>query len=392
MKTTRTLVILLFTLGAALIDLKLALLFATTSAIAVVAMPMVIKMMNRLHILDYPNSRTSHESPVPTCGGLGIFLGLVPVLGHVIYFSQSMDMIAISIATIALMATGVIDDIKELAPKPKFLIQFLAAGLVVYAGVRLQSLHGLFGIYYIEPMWQYTISLIIIIGVTNATNLMDGIDGLAGGIGFIISLSLGILLYSVGEMSFAMLGFGLAGSLLGFLYYNFNPAKIFMGDTGSLIVGFIIICLGIRLSLHDAVSFQGVVLERPTLLIIGMFILPVYDTLRIFLERMMKGVSPFSPDTNHIHHLLIKTGFNHARSSQILYAGQIGLLFTSFLLSLTELPSTTVLLILFAQTMILSEILTLVKLLRTAVKARGVNRILRMKASKNALLINNIKV
>lgn len=373
-------------------DLKLALLFATTSAIAVVVMPMVIKMMNRLHILDHPNSRTSHELPVPTCGGLGIFLGLVPVLGYVIYFSQSLDMISISLATIALMATGVIDDIKELAPKPKFLIQFIAAGAVVFAGVRLHSLHGLFGIYYIEPIWQYGISLIIIIGVTNATNLMDGIDGLAGGIGFIVSLSLGILLYSVGEMAFAMLGFGLAGSLLGFLYYNFNPAKIFMGDTGSLIVGFIIICLGIRLTMHDSVVFIGLLIERPTLLIIGMFILPVYDTLRIFIERIMNGSSPFRPDTNHMHHLLIKTGFNHARASQILYGGQISLLLVSILLSLTELPSTAVLLILFAQTMIMSEILTLVKLFRTAIKAKGINRILRMKAAKNVLLIDNVKV
>ena len=392
MKTTRIIIILLFTLIAGLIELKLALLFLTTSAIAVITMPLVIKMMNRLHILDHPNHRTSHELPVPTCGGIGVFMGLIPVLAYIIYFSQSYDMMAITLAVVTLMVTGVIDDISELPAKPKFIIQFLAAALVVNAGVRLHSLHGLFGIYYIAPVWQYVVSLFIIVGVTNATNLLDGIDGLAGGIGFIISMSLGVLLFSAGEMAFAMLGFGLAGSLLGFLYFNFNPAKIFMGDTGSLIVGFIIICLGIRLSLQDSVIINSLVIERPTLLIIGLFILPVYDTLRIFLERMLKGTSPFSPDTNHIHHLLIKTGFNHARSSQILYAGQVSILLTAILLSLTTLPSTVVLVILFAQTMLLSEILTIVRLVRTAIKAKGVDRILKVKATKNVLLIDNIKV
>lgn len=391
MKLSRLAILALASLAAGYFDQRLGLLVIVTGLTALLAMPLVIKLMNRLHILDHPNQRTSHELPVPTCGGLGVFLGMVPVLAFVVYFSRSLDMVCISLGLLALLTTGLIDDIKELAAKPKFLVQFLAAGLVVWAGVRIETLHGLFGIYELPYLAQFALSVFVIVGVTNATNLLDGIDGLAGGIGFIIAFTLGVLLFTAGEMAFAMLAFGMSGALLGFLYYNFKPAKIFMGDTGSLILGFTIIVLGIRLSNHHHLMFGEIMMDRLTIPLIGLFMLPVFDTLRIFLERMMNGNSPFLPDQNHIHHLLMKTGFDHARASQILYVAQLSLIASSVLLSFTSLSSTLLIIILFAQALIMSEILTISKLVRLAVKAKGVDRLLKMKAANNYLMVKNIK-
>jgi len=374
------------------LDIRLAFLVITSGLVALMAIPKVIETMNRLHILDHPNDRTSHEIPVPTCGGIGIFLGMLPLLAFSLFYSRSTDMLCIFLCTTALMTTGLIDDVKELSAKIKFAIQFIAASLIVGVGVQITDLHGLLGIGELPSIASQILSVILIVGVTNATNLLDGIDGLAGGIGLIISIVIGTLLYFAGDTTFAMLAFCLAGSLIGFLYYNFNPAKIFMGDTGSLIVGFLIICLGMRLSIYEFIGIHGHILGRPTLIIIGIFILPVFDTLRIFVERMLQGNSPFLPDQNHIHHLLIKTGFNHAMSSVVLYITQFILIMSSIVLSLTTISSTLVLAILLLQTLLLSEILTLVKLARLTVRARGMYRLLKIRTGTNYLLVTNIKV
>jgi UDP-N-acetylmuramyl pentapeptide phosphotransferase/UDP-N-acetylglucosamine-1-phosphate transferase len=155
------------------------------------------------------------------------------------------------------------------------------------------------------------------VGVTNAFNLIDGIDGLAGGLGFMSLVTLGFFLTMNGDINTALIAFALAGGILAFLYFNFNPAKIFMGDTGSLLLGFVTAVLCIRLiQVNDAVP--NPVLPHAPVFVLGIVLIPVFDTLRVFGTRIWKGHSPFTADRTHIHHLLTNQGFSHGFAAKLI--------------------------------------------------------------------------
>jgi UDP-N-acetylmuramyl pentapeptide phosphotransferase/UDP-N-acetylglucosamine-1-phosphate transferase len=206
------------------------------------------------------------------------------------------------------------DDVRDLSAKYKFFIQFALALLMALAGVRIESFHGLFGLYELATPAQYTFTIIAIVGITNAFNLIDGIDGLAGGLGFMSLTTLGIFLTMNGKTEVALIAFALAGAILAFLYFNFNPAKIFMGDTGSLVLGFTIAVLGIRLMQLNTLTS----LPHAPMFFLGIVFIPVFDTIRVFAIRIWKGRSPFVADKTHIHHLLTTTGFSHAFTTRLI--------------------------------------------------------------------------
>jgi UDP-N-acetylmuramyl pentapeptide phosphotransferase/UDP-N-acetylglucosamine-1-phosphate transferase len=164
---------------------------------------------------------------------------------------------------------------------------------------------------------QYLITVVTIVGITNAFNLIDGIDGLAGGLGFMSLVTLGIFLTISKDLNYAMIAFALAGALLGFLYFNFNPARIFMGDTGSLVLGFVIAVLCVQLMKVNSIHPLPVV---PNIYVftLGIVMIPVFDTLRVFGTRIWKGSSPFSADKTHIHHLITNKGFTHGFAARII--------------------------------------------------------------------------
>jgi UDP-GlcNAc:undecaprenyl-phosphate GlcNAc-1-phosphate transferase len=164
---------------------------------------------------------------------------------------------------------------------------------------------------------QYTFTLLAIVGITNAFNLIDGIDGLAGGLGFMSLVTLGLFLTMSGDNNTALIAFALAGAILAFLYFNFNPARIFMGDTGSLILGFVIAVLAVRLLQVNIASGHPVLPHAPVFLL-GIVLIPVFDTLRVFAIRIWNGKSPFSADKTHIHHLLTNNGFSHAFAAKMI--------------------------------------------------------------------------
>jgi UDP-GlcNAc:undecaprenyl-phosphate GlcNAc-1-phosphate transferase len=189
--------------------------------------------------------------------------------------------------------------------------------LIAVSGIRIVSFEGMFGIYELPLSAQYTITVLAIVGITNAFNLIDGIDGLAGGIGFMSLVTLGIFLTMNGDINTALIAFALAGGMLAFLYFNFNPARIFMGDTGSLILGFVVAVLCIRLMQVNLFAAKPV-LPHPIIFVLGIVWIPVFDTIRVFAVRMWKGKSPFAADRTHIHHLLTNNGYSHAFSSKLI--------------------------------------------------------------------------
>ena len=209
------------------------------------------------------------------------------------------------------------DDLKGLSARYKFIIQAGLAALIALSGIRITSFDGLFGLNDLHMTAQYTFTILAIVGITNAFNLIDGIDGLAAGLGFMSLVTLGLFLTMSGDVNTALIAFAMAGGILAFLYFNFNPAKIFMGDTGSLVLGFVISVLCIRLMQVNGSVVKPVMLHAPVF-VLGIVLIPVFDTLRVFALRIWKGQSPFTADKTHIHHLLTNAGFSHSFAAKLI--------------------------------------------------------------------------
>lgn len=291
--------------------------FVTAFVVAMIVMPPLIRVVYRLKMFDVPDGRKEHVTPVPTMGGIASIAGMA--MGCALWFQFSRDIFIISFffSMAVLLVIGMMDDLKNLPARYKFAIQIAVSLLIAFSGVRVSSFGGLFGINELPITAQYTFTVLAITGITNAFNLIDGIDGLAGGLGFMSLVILGIFLTLSGDPNAATIAFALSGGLLGFLYYNFNPAKIFMGDTGSLVLGFVIAVLCIRL-IQLNVGMSNPVLPHSPVFALSIVAIPVFDTLRVFALRIWSGRSPFSPDKNHIHHLLTNNGWGHSIAAKLL--------------------------------------------------------------------------
>lgn len=291
--------------------------FITAFVVSMIVMPPLIKLIHRFQLFDVPDLRKEHASPIPTMGGIAAVLGMTMACAFWFRFSDDVFTVSFFFSISVLFAIGIMDDLKNLSARYKFAIQIAAALLIAFSGVRITSFNGLFGIYELSSSAQYTFTVLAITGITNAFNLIDGIDGLAGGLGFMSLIILGIFLTLSGDGNNAVAAFALSGGLLGFLYYNFNPAKIFMGDTGSLVLGFVISVLCIKL-IQLNVDMKSPVLPHAPIFALSVVAIPAFDTLRVFALRIWGGRSPFSPDKNHIHHLLTNNGWGHSFAAKLL--------------------------------------------------------------------------
>ncbi|OFX47066.1 MAG: hypothetical protein A2046_11870 [Bacteroidetes bacterium GWA2_30_7] len=305
-------------------------LIALTST--VVILPYVIKVAYEKKMFDMPCERKIHKALIPRFGGIAIFFGLIISVILFIGLFNSYSFFYLFTAILILFSIGIIDDIKGMRAMDKFYVQIFAAFIVAYGGFRLESLYGLFGIYELPIGIQYILTTLIIVGVTNAYNLIDGIDGLAGGIGLINFIVLGLIFLHLNNLSFAIISFIFAGSILGFLTFNFQPAKIFMGDAGSLIIGFSMISIGIFAINNNEFVSNALYVNNISIIIGSIMFLPVIDTLRVFFIRLIHKKSPFTPDKNHIHHILLKLGLNHRNTSLMLYAANIFIILMGFIL------------------------------------------------------------
>lgn len=303
--------------------------FVASMIIAALLIPVIIRVSLRKGWIDMPNHRKVHSAPIPRLGGVAIYLALI-VVSLVISFSLKSTELGVLLAGLtAIFGMGIVDDRMELSAKLKFVIQIAVAVAISAMGIRIHSLHGLLGINQLPVVVQYLLTTIVMVGLINAYNLIDGVDGLAGGLAFINSLVFALLFMREGQFAYALFSFALAGSILGFLFFNFRNAKIFMGDGGSLLIGFSMAFLGVVYYNIPLQSMSYNHLNYYTMVFASMLI-PAYDTMRVFAERMMGGKSPFVADTNHIHHLLLKTGFNSVKVDATLYGANILLLVIAF--------------------------------------------------------------
>lgn len=296
------------------VEFQIIITFIVSVVITITAIPVIINISKLKDLMAEIENRSSHEELTPTLGGVAIFaatlisyfLWKIPSEGYEIHLAVS--------SLIILFFLGIKDDILILSPKKKILIQIAASLLLITLGdLRINNLFGLFGYSSISYLPSIILTTFIFIVLTNAINLIDGIDGLAGSFGFLSSIYFAILFYRLEHYAFVILAVSLSGSLLGFLRYNFSiKNKIFMGDTGSLILGFLISFFSIKyINLNSAFLFDSRLTNDAPLLIMVILMLPLFDTLRMFLIRLFSGKSPFKGDRNHFHHILLDWGLSH---------------------------------------------------------------------------------
>lgn len=276
----------------------------------VCVIPFVKKIAYHVDALDIPDKRKVHTVPMPRLGGLGIYGGFL--LGYMIFGEHTAIMNSILIGSFVLIITGMVDDIKPMNPKPKFFCQFIAALIaVVYGGLLLRDV-SFFGIYINFGILSYPITILFILGCINCMNLIDGLDGLAAGISSIFFLTIGIIASFQGRYGLSVvLTFIMLGSTMGFLIHNFNPATIFMGDSGSMFLGFI-------MSVITLLGFKTLITSS---IIIPLFILivPILDTLCAIIRRKLKGESIDTPDKCHFHHQFLKRNMSVKATVLIIY-------------------------------------------------------------------------
>ena len=366
-----------------------AIAFGISFIVCFILIPIIIKLSVRFNLVDKPNERKVHKVPISRLGGLGIVLGTLASVPLWFLKGDPVLLMHLLAGMVILIIIGVVDDIRELPPKIKFLGQVVAALLMAHAGLLIDNLFGIFGIEELPIVLQYILTVFIVAGIINAFNLIDGIDGLAGGLALIDMIGFFIIFLIADQLGAALIVAAAGGGLLAFLKYNYHPAMIFMGDTGSMILGYLLSAVGIitlTISRNDTPHFTY---SESAIMVFSIFILPVYDTLRVFGGRVINKKSPFSPDKTHIHHLLMKTGFNHPKSAKILYFANIMLIMTGFLLRSEKLV--LVVPLLFLEVVLFSEFLTLYKLIKAVFQGKKLyNKTLRMQGD-NRLLIDNLE-
>ena len=292
--------------------------FIVSFAFTFATTPLVRRFAFKIGAIDIPkDNRRLHKKPTPRIGGLAIIFGFTVAT---LCFAQPSRQLYGTLAGAAIIAVmGVIDDCKNLPAKLKFVIQIIAALVVVFAGdIKIDVFTNPNFLsdnpYWVLPEWlSVTLTVIWIVFITNAVNFIDGLDGLAAGVSAIMSISLVFISIRVGEYSIAILGIALMGSCFGFLPFNFNPAKIFMGDTGSTFLGFMLATL----SIQGVFKSYAVISFAVPLLILG---LPLFDALFAMIRRILRGQSPMTADRGHLHHRLVDMGFSQKQTVFILYA------------------------------------------------------------------------
>jgi UDP-GlcNAc:undecaprenyl-phosphate GlcNAc-1-phosphate transferase len=273
----------------------------------------------KLNLKDTPDIRSSHTIPVPTFGGVVFYISYILIL----FFAQSLDSNHVSITLIAsisiLFFTGLLDDLRNLSPKIKFLCQIIGVAVLMFQpDFRILSFHGFMGIYEIPLYVSVGGSMFFLLGLINAFNLIYGIDGLTGITGVIVASFYSYMLYNLGYFFYLSISLATIANLLAFLRFNFsNKRKIFMGDTGSLVIGLVLGLLTLKLLsvADDAYSSLSFYRAQLLLFLIAVLFVPLLDTMRVMFLRLTSGVSMFKPDRNHLHHIIVDFGLSHRKAS-----------------------------------------------------------------------------
>ena len=291
--------------------------------------PKISWIVKNRDLIDHPDHRSSHKSSIPTMAGVAFFLALIFIINII----KPWDTNGIGINLIAalglMFAIGLKDDLVVSTPRAKIGSEILAIFFVLFCeSIKINSLEGFLGIYNLPSIVSYILVTLIILTIINSFNMIDGIDGLASTTGIVIFSIYGFIFFTIGSNFYFLLCLCLIGMLLGYLRYNFSKTKkVFMGDTGSLIIGFSIGFLSIAFLSTDPLvlkefSFNP---ENSLIIVAAIFFVPLFDTLRVICVRLLNNKSPFSPDNNHIHHILINSGLSHFKASLFLCLLNLGL-------------------------------------------------------------------
>lgn len=304
--------------------------------LVLLVIPSIIYVANqRLLFDDLESYRKDHKYGISRLGGVSIFCSVTITT---LVFSRigefTMDSYLLTSAII-LFAVGLKDDLCGVNPRTKFIMQFIIAGIMVtLSGVRINSLYGVFNIYELPFSLSVILSVVAIMFLVNSFNLIDGIDGLAASTGLLINLVLSLIFIAMGEREMACLSFAMVGASIAFLKYNLTPAKIFLGDTGSLLIGFISVISVIKFVdlNHTPDGGDAVFAGSAPAFAVALLIVPLFDTLRVFVLRLLNNGSPFVGDRNHIHHRLLRLGLSHLQATLLLVSVNLIILAGTFAL------------------------------------------------------------
>ncbi len=303
--------------------------------LVLVAIPSIIHVANHRFLFDdFDVERKTHSSGIARLGGVAIFCSFMITCMFIPQVAQYQGISLLFASSMILFVVGLKDDLWGVNPSTKFGMQFVVATImVVLDNVRLTSLYGIFDLYDLPYFLSVILSVLILMFLINAFNLIDGIDGLAGMIGLVANTSLGIMFINMHQTGLAIIACSVAGACIGFLKFNISPAKIFMGDTGSLLLGFISAILCIKfIELNKVGELKDIYYSSAPSIAVGILIIPIFDALRVFTLRVLKNASPFQADRNHVHHRMLYIGFNHIQATLVLMSFNVFIIFITFVL------------------------------------------------------------
>jgi UDP-N-acetylmuramyl pentapeptide phosphotransferase/UDP-N-acetylglucosamine-1-phosphate transferase len=307
-------------------------------------LPILIATLLKMNIGDLPGGRKIHKKFIPSMGGIGFVLAAFAAIAIWSWQFPLPDIRYLMAAISLMFLVGLRDDMVELKATHK-LVGELAAVLmvVVLSDIRIKDLHGFLGVGELNLFLSYGFSAFVLLVLTNSFNLIDGLDGLAGTSGSLILAVLGFWFYTQGLESYALIAFTFLGGVLAFLFFNWYPAKIFMGDTGSLTLGFVIGALIIAFMETNAALPDGAAWKFEPVFSAGivLMIFPLYDMARVFARRIRRGKGPMTPDKSHVHHFMMRMGLNHSQVTLILLAVQVS--FIALVISLQSFSDQLVL-------------------------------------------------
>lgn len=303
--------------------------------ICLLSIPIIIDIANKKKLFDYPNSRSSHTEIVPRLGGVGIMFTFIVIFLLIADLSTLKGAQYIIISLFILFMLGIKDDMSDVPWFKKLIAQLIAVCVTVtLGGIYFTNFHGFLGIGQINYSASLIVTVFAFMLIINSYNLIDGIDGLASGMGMLALGTLGIWFFMNGEFNYALMALSFAGSLAAFFYFNVygKKRKLFMGDTGALILGYVVTVVVIKFNEMNIDSIITYHINSSPAISVALLFVPIYDTFRVFILRLVLKRSPFKADRLHLHHYLIELGITHARASTILIFTNILISIIAFLL------------------------------------------------------------
>lgn len=307
--------------------------FLTAFGITFLSIPTIIKVAEVKNLFDEPSIRKSHSKRIPTLGGIGIFGGVIFAITFWTNFTQCPHLQYIIAAMTVISFVGVKDDITGLSAFKKLIGQIVAATiLVVWGDIRITYMFGIFGVGEIPLFVSIIFSILVILVIINSFNMIDGINGLSASFGIISSATFATWFVLAEDYQHAIIAVALIGSLIAFLRFNITPARIFMGDTGSMLLGLILSVFAIEFITKNGHFVNPYAIKSAPVIAIATLFIPLFDLFRVFLIRIIRRRSPFRPDKNHLHHILLNIGFSHNYATFILSLLAIFIIAVAFFL------------------------------------------------------------